>query len=934
MASPPTDPKDAQVYAQLLKVRESKTLSLKPTPTLRTELEGPDGTPQPFNLRYYQSQGIFHLLMCRRMVLGDSTGLGKTIQAIGAMCYLWDKDPDIKVLVTCPKSALRQWAGEVDKFTTGVKTFIATGSFPQRKAAYEAWAKTPRSILVTNYHSLVRDWDAGGTPSEKGPAIKEGYLSALTKSMKLTVAFDECFDYHTPIVLADGSTALIGQVVSKQLPVEVLTWNFDTQRVEPKRVVNWYKNPFHEKVSGTLLKVSFKFGGRVNVTRSHDFYTRDGRTLKAFALKPGSEVAVLVRGAPTKDQEQIVLGGLLGDSSLSHPNRKQCGVCFGQSTKQETYLRFKRNALEPLGVSDLSYYQTEFQSNTQQMVRFRLNANPALMSTLDRARVWVEGRKRITADLLDHIGPLGLAVWYGDDGSIQEQYNEDGTLASRHIVLHTEGFSREENEILAGWLRWKWGVRAKVTKQKKRDRAPYYALYLNKAAAGKFLALMPGALPGVEYKFPGLQSLALSDLDLTPSQAVVPDTVESIEPWLPSPKPKLKTRYVYDIEVEDNHNYFANGVLVSNCTAFKTPTTKTHQVCKQVSERASRVWGLTATLLKNSLMEGFGIYKVIKPDVFGSKTAFMNDFCVVDVQKLRSGVRIPIIVGYKNLTQFRAVIDPYFYGRPKHMVSNELPALTSREVLCELSTHQDRKYEEALQGVLELGDGETRDYQETKALTSLIYCQEAVNSLALLRYKEGEHTELDELGAKEEALLDLLTGEFEDEKVIVYTRFESMVTRMSEILKKNKIKSARITGKENAVARKAAQDKFQDVKSDTKVIFITDAGSEAINLQAAGALVFYDSPWSWGNYCQIIGRLIRIGSTHQNVYAIHLVAERPGQKGKKRETIDHATIRALRKKKGFIDQIIGEAAVGALSFDRGESGIRDLLNDVVKSSAK
>src|SRR6185369_3163758 len=91
-------------------------------------------------------------------------------------------------------------------------------------------------------------------------------------------------------------------------------------------------------------------------------------------------------------------------------------------------------------------------------------------------------------------------------------------------------------------------------------------------------------------------------------------------------------------------------------------------------------------------------------------------------------------------------------------------------------------------------------------------------------------------GSKEQALLDLLTDELDGEKVIVYTRFEKLVGRLQAILKEEGIKSVRITGKERATTtrdpRRDAQMAFQDPKSDTRVIFITDAGSEAINLQA------------------------------------------------------------------------------------------------------
>jgi len=559
------DPKILATYEKLKQVRDSKTVELRPTPMLRKEIVAIDGSIQPFRMRYYQVQGVFHLLAMNRMILGDGTGLGKTLQAIGAMCYLWERSPALKVLVVCPKSAIRQWAAEVDKFSTGVTVHVATGSLKTRLQAYETWSKTKTpSLLVVNYHSMVRDWDHGVTKeavpagSKKGTqgALGSGFLDTITANMKdLLVVFDEA-------------------------------------------------------------------------------------------------------------------------------------------------------------------------------------------------------------------------------------------------------------------------------------------------------------------------------------------------------------------------------------TAFKNPSTKTHQTCKFLSQRSQRVWGLTATLLKNNLMEGFGIYQVIRPGTFSSKTRFMDDYCVTELQRVKGGAKVPIVVGYKNLTHFRSTIDPFFYGRPKHVVSDELPSLTTREILCELSPAEDRKYEEALEGLMLMGDGELKDFQETKDLTGLIYAQEVCNSLHLLKFKEGDDvTDKDTFegkSAKEAALIDLLTEEFDDEKVILYTRFESWAGRLQELLAKEHIKSVRITGAEKSEQRKKAQDEFQDPKSKTRVIIITDAGSEAINLQMAGAMVFLETPWSWGNYVQLLGRMIRIGSPHQKVLAIHLVAERPGKKGKARESIDHKVIAKLRRKKGLIDQIIGEAAVGALRFERPEGEIREL----------
>ena len=571
MPDKPLPPEIATAYEKLRQVRASKTVALKPTPMLRQEIKGLDGKPQPLRLRYYQAQGIYHLLLMKRLVLGDGTGLGKTAQVIGTLCYLWPKEPANKVIVVTPKSALRQWEGEIHRFAEGVKTYVVSGSLDERRKAYEAWAKHPvdsklKPVLLVNYHLLVRDWDHGG--------------------------------------------------------------------------------------------------------------------------------------------------GL------------------------------KKTAENPKGV----------------MTR--------------------------------------------------------------------------------------------------------------------------GLVNGLTHGLEGIVA-------------------------------------VFD-----------------EATAFKNSGTKTWQVCSQLSQRAHRVYGLTATLLKNNLMEGFSIYKAVVPDLFSTKTAFINDYCVTRLMPVGGGRSVPLVVGYRNLQHFRDRIDPFFLGRAKHVVSDELPTLITKEIACELSPAEDAKYSEALSGVFELGDGTVKDYEEHKAFVSLIYCQQVVNSLATLKFDEGTEIEagmfrdevlkIDKLGSKEQALLDLIVDELDDEKVIVYTRFASVVPRLQHILAEAKIKSVRITGKEKDTIRRANQEVFQNLESDTKVIFITDAGSEAINLQAASAMIFYDAPWSWGNYVQLLGRPIRIGSPHQHIVCYHLVAERPREKKKDRKTIDHHVLAMLQSKKHLIDRVLGEAAVGALDFDKGSS-TKDLV---------
>lgn len=883
-------------HAKLLKIRERKDLEARPSSYMRESFMGFDGNEHPLKLRYYQVQGVMHLLACNRFLLGDDCGLGKTLMVISALTYLWERNPDQKVVVLTTKSAVAQWASEFTKFTKGITTFICRGTPAQRKKIRDRYlSATGPSVLIMGYRTAVQDFSELQN--------EEGYVFIN----------DECFDYHTPVMLADGTTELIGRIVSKRMPVRVLSWNPDTKVVEPKDVVNWFRNPLTMGKRKELSKVSFRYSGNVRVTGSHEFYTPGGKT-PLYRLRVGSPVYHHTSKIPSESQWQVLLGGLLGDSSITSPERNLQGMAFGHCEAQRELLEFKSYVLSSLGVSNIQWGANggypKKDGTEKPHGRFTMDGNPALSDFINKAGIRREGKKRVTAEWLDRIGPLGLAIWHADDGSLNTHVDKDG--ATGHVVtLSTHGFTREDHEVMVGWLRWKWGVHAeiKTAKLTGSGRKPYSYLYLNREEAGRFFSLMPGSIPGVQYKFPeGMPPVDVSG-DLTPSYGLVEDPITAIERWSPQPNHK----YVYDIEVEGNHNYFANGTLVSNCAAYKNHQTQVHQVCKWLSGKAVRTWALTATLIKNNLVEGWGVYNVVVPGLFGSHNAFLNDYCITRMQQLPGTRRqVPVIVGYKSkdIAEFRRKIDPFFLGRPKFEVASELPPLVTRHIMVGMNPAQQAKYEEALEGLLVVGSkqGQTEEKEVTK-LTAVTYCQQIVNHPDLIGV-DGESEKLD-------ALLDLVGpgGELEGEKVIVFTRFRKMVDILVPALKKLGIKSSRITGAEDEKARKASQDAFQDAKSDTLVCCITTAAAEAINLQTAKALVFYDTPWSAGDYLQILGRMIRIGSTHDRCYAIHLVTEK---------TIDERVVKVLSKKMGLVEAVLGKRIKG-----EGDAGVMvDAVNDL------
>src|SRR5712664_3515479 len=51
-----------------------------------------------------------------------------------------------------------------------------------------------------------------------------------------------CCSYGTRVTLADGSQEKIGKIVNQRLDVEVLSYDPETGRVVPRRIVNWFNN--------------------------------------------------------------------------------------------------------------------------------------------------------------------------------------------------------------------------------------------------------------------------------------------------------------------------------------------------------------------------------------------------------------------------------------------------------------------------------------------------------------------------------------------------------------------------------------------------------------------------------------------------------------------------------------------------------------------
>jgi SNF2 family DNA or RNA helicase len=135
--------------------------------------------------------------MMERMILGDDTGLGKTLEILSAIGYIWLKEPEYVPIIITTKSALFQWGSEVRKFMHDMEAVTVSGEPFERHAIYEEffWRHDPakKRLLILTYDNVMRDMDKSvvkDRSQKPSPQVKKD-LAAARKTAK---AVKERFD--------------------------------------------------------------------------------------------------------------------------------------------------------------------------------------------------------------------------------------------------------------------------------------------------------------------------------------------------------------------------------------------------------------------------------------------------------------------------------------------------------------------------------------------------------------------------------------------------------------------------------------------------------------------------------------------------------------------------------------------------------------------
>ena len=260
---------------------------------------------------------------------------------------------------------------------------------------------------------------------------------------------------------------------------------------------------------------------------------------KYNVLKPGKRFHT-TNPLYNKEQLSVIIGSLMGDSSLSKKGKLICA----HSELQKDYSIHKHHIFKgslrispPRGRSKTTYWNDAL-----------TNAQTRKLREL----FYIDGKKTVS-NIINFIDEISLAYWYMDDGH----------LRSNSAILCTDSFSYNDHELLQNMLWDKFQIKSEIKKLIKSDsKKEYYRIFIGKEGRDKFFeAISPYVITSMRYKLPDkyktvdYKNINSDCLDYGAEEITQIKLLDK-KGW----ESKL-----YDITVENTHNFVCNGMVVHNC---------------------------------------------------------------------------------------------------------------------------------------------------------------------------------------------------------------------------------------------------------------------------------------------------------------------------------------------------------------------------------
>lgn len=188
-------------------------------------------------------------------------------------------------------------------------------------------------------------------------------------------------------------------------------------------------------------------------------------------------------------QKEIILGGLLGDSSCSLKKI----ISFSQCEKQKGYLIWKSkffNKENSIKTIDNTWNNKKY---SRCYFYYYIKKEDEYFYSFIRRNLYSDNRKKISLKYLNELTPLSLAIWWMDDGNLSV------SKKNRYGKLATECFNYEEHLLMKKYFKDKWDINVQI----KLEKGKYYFLRFNVTELKKLISIIYKyvcEVPSMTYK--------------------------------------------------------------------------------------------------------------------------------------------------------------------------------------------------------------------------------------------------------------------------------------------------------------------------------------------------------------------------------------------------------------------------------------------------
>jgi SNF2 family DNA or RNA helicase len=320
---------------------------------------------------------------------------------------------------------------------------------------------------------------------------------------------------------------------------------------------------------------------------------------------------------------------------------------------------------------------------------------------------------------------------------------------------------------------------------------------------------------------------------------------------------------------------------------------------------------LTATPVENNLIDLYNLITLLKPGLLATEAEFRKTYVTPGKPKAP-----------KNAQHLRTMLGDVMIRNTRAAADVQLPRRIAATVHVAPSAPEAQIYDMVSQFVA----GRYRPAAGKQAppfALDLIQRQAGSSPPALIRSvahalregtwaQAGDRRELEaildltsrlERSAKGDQLGRMLSAH--PGKAVVFTEFIPTLDHLAGVCEEHGISYSVFSGDLSRADKDAAIARFRD---QARVLLSTGAGGEGRNLQFADTIVNFDLPWNPMRIEQRVGRVHRIGQTH-DVYVFNFC-----QQG----AVEEQLLRVLHDKINMFELVVGEmdAILGGLDDSR------------------